>query len=162
MRSSLYIAAAALLLAMQFGSAFALDDHSESNRKRWQSMSPEQKRQVIENYRAWKSRPPESRQRVERNYETYRGLTSEEKQKLRARYRTYRDLDREGRERLRERLQRAVPPSNGNSQDMTRRIRRMQHITPEERMRRLERSRFWRELSNEEREIYKKLIFPSN
>ena len=161
MKSTLVILVTALLLLLQSGMA-AGDDRGESNRKRWQSMSSEEKMRVTENYRAWKARPPESRERIRRNFETYRELTPEEQLKLRERYRTYRDLEPAGKERLRERLHRVDPHSDRNSQEMTREFRRMQNIPPEERMRRLERSRIWRDLSRQEREIYKKLIFPNN
>jgi len=155
------IGVAMLLVALQCGVS-AGDDRSENNRKRWQSMSPEEKGRVIENYRNWKSRSPENRGRIQRNFETYRELTPEERQKLRERYRTYRNLEPAGQERLREHLHRVDPYSAGNSQDMTRQFRRLQNIPPEERMRRLEHSRFWRDLSPKEREDYKKLLFPKN
>lgn len=154
---------AVLLLAGFF--CLAAEGHSSGemdNRRRWQSMTPEEKGRVIDNYRQWKSRPQESRDRIHRNFETYRDLTPEERQTLRERYRTYRNLEPEGKEKLRERLHRVAPPADRNSQDMTRSFRRLREMPPEERMRRVERSRFWRELSKEEREMYKKLIIPEN
>jgi len=159
MRKAIFMLVTALLLAMQVGAA-AGDDRNENNRLQWQSMPPEEKRRVIENYREWKSRSPESRERIQRNFDTYRELTPAERQRLRERYRTYRNLEPDQKERLKERLHGVAPKSAGNSQDMTRRFRRSQDMPAEERMRRLERSSFWRGLSKEERETYKKLIEP--
>jgi hypothetical protein len=159
---SVLIVCMAFFVLLQGTFVLAEDTKMRRNKLIWESMSPEEKSRVIQNYREWKSSPPQKREKVRRNYDAFSDLSAEERQKLRERYRNYKSLEPARREKVRERLNRidSLPPES--RVEIERRYIRDRERSAHERMKRLQDSRFWNNLSAEEKEIFKKLIIPNN
>ena len=162
MKRYLLLAVVLFLVPVQAALAQGYEDTLRRNRLMWESMSSEEKDRVLQSYREWKSRPPQKRERIRRNYETFNELSPQERRILRERFRTYKNLNPEGREKIRQRLGNidAMPPDR--REEVQKRYLRSRGRTADERMRRMEQSRFWKSLSAEDREMYKNIIIPDN
>ena len=77
-----------------------------ANRKRWESLTPEQKERVREAYKKFKALPPERQQKVRQNYQRWRSFSPERRQRIRRNIQRWRSMSPERRARVRERLQR--------------------------------------------------------
>lgn len=146
------------LLILATGSA-ADELTIEKNRQKWQKMSPEEKNRVIEIYRGWKAQPEEKKKMIRRNYETYHELSPQERDILRGRFRTYKQLKPSVKESIREKLQNTDRFTAGGHAEKGKRYRSLKDKSDEEKMNMIERSMFWKSLSNEEKEAFKQLMF---
>ena len=142
--------------------AFADDANIRGNTVIWESMSPKEKERVIQNYRGWKSSTPERRERIRRNYRQFHELSPEDQQVLKKRYREYKSLAPADRARVKRRVDRIDALPADNMADAKKRYAREREMPRRERMLHLKQSRFWENLSEEEKEIYKKLLFTDN
>lgn len=136
------------------------DARMRRNKILWESMSSEERDRIIRNYHEWKASPPQKRERIRRNYDSFNELSLEERRKLRTRYRNLNSLEPGGREKVRERLSRveSLPPER--RAEIEKRYLRERQRSADDRMRHLQDSRFWKNLSEEERNIFKKLLYP--
>jgi len=162
MNRNVLIALICSFVLLQGGYVLADDAMIRRNKLVWESLSPEEKSRIIQNYREWRSIPPQKQDRIRRNYETFNELSPEERQKLRERYRNYKSLAPAGREKVKERLHRvdSLPPEH--RVEIEKRYIRNREESANERMKHLQQSRFWKHLSEEEREVFKKLLIPNN
>lgn len=160
MTRSMVVLLTAAFVLLQWLSAHADEAMMRRNKILWESMSSEEKDRVIRSYHEWKSSPPQRKERIRRNYDTFNDLSPEEKRMLRARYRNLNSLRPSVRERVREKINRveSLPPEN--RAEIEKRYLKERERSADERMRHLQGSRFWKDLSDEERDIFKKLINP--
>jgi hypothetical protein len=149
------------MILVQAAPARGNEDTLRRNKLIWESMSSEEKARMMQSYREWKSGPPQKREKMRRNYETFNELSPLERRILRERFRTYKNLKPEGREKIRQRLGRIDAMSPERREEVEKRYLRNRGRTTDERMRQMERSRFWKNLSEEERELYKNILIPS-
>ncbi|MEW6107623.1 MAG: DUF3106 domain-containing protein [Nitrospirota bacterium] len=156
------------LLTIFFGvffiqdSSFAEDVIIIGNRARWESMNPEEKKRIIEIYREWKSGPPERREQIKKNYESYRELPPEEKEKLRERFRVYKSLEPSGRKKVEEKLKKVDSLPLKEKDEIEKKYNKMKRKSENEMMKFIERSFFWKSLNEQEREIFRELMFPKD
>ena len=76
----------------------------ESNRERWNKLSPEKKEAVLRNYEKWKSYAPEKKEGVLRNYDKWKSYSPEKKELILKRYERIQALPSEKRMAAVERL----------------------------------------------------------
>lgn len=160
MTSGLMIVLLSLLCMAAPAPVAAEDAQPQDNRTRWESMSPEDKQRIIQRYHEWKAQTNEQRERARKNYEYYHAIPREEQLRLKERYRVYRQLDPEKRERIQRNLKRFDQVPAPDMQQAAERYRRLRQKTAEEQMRMIEQSAFWRSLSEQDREIFRRLMFP--
>ncbi|MGA2192461.1 MAG: DUF3106 domain-containing protein [Nitrospirota bacterium] len=65
---------------------------TQSVQERWDSLSEEEKQDILENYEMWKSMTPERRARLKNAYKVFRSLPPAKRQELRDRYRRLKNL----------------------------------------------------------------------
>lgn len=80
--------------------------------KRWQELSPEQRKKLKQRYRQFQKLPPEEQQKLRQRYERFRDLSPEKKQRMLERHRRLQQLTPQQRERLQQDWQRIqkLPP----------------------------------------------------
>jgi hypothetical protein len=130
------------------------------NKALWEAMSPEERLRIAENYRRLKAQPEATQEQTRRNYQNYHGLSIEEKYYLRERYRAYHGLSPSYRERVNERIRRVDSLTPEDRVRLMRRYHRIKERPVAERMKYLEQSLFWKGLNEQEKEIFKRLMFP--
>ena len=92
----------------------------------------------------------------------FNGLPLEEQQRLKERYRRYRNLGPAGQDRVKKRLDRINALPVDNRVEAEKKYDRNREMPAHERMHHLKQSKFWENLSEEEKEIFKKLLFTDN
>lgn len=154
----LIIVLAALVLTVSAASAG--DEQTRINRARWETMTPEEKARIIKRYQEWKAESREQREKAEKNYESYQTMPQGEQQRLRERYRVYRELEPEKRERVQQNLKKVDRVPDPDMQHVIERHRKLRQKSSEEQMKTIEQSAFWKGLSEQDREVFRKLMFP--
>lgn len=138
----------------------AEENGKAKNRVLWRSMPQQEKVRIIRMYRAWKTQPPESRKKIQQKYDAYQALSREERQKLKSRYNEYKRLDKLHRKLVRERVQKMDQMFKDRRNMILQRYGAMQKKSHEDQMKMIENSLFWKRLDKQEREIFKRLLFP--
>ena len=75
-------------------------------RNRWESLSPSEQQELLENYEIWKTMPPERRERLKKAYRIFNSLPPAKRQELRDKYKQVKDLPPEERARVMSRMSR--------------------------------------------------------
>ena len=127
------------------------EDGLSPARERWQSLSPEQKRQYRERMQRWKRLTPEQKERIKNRYEKFKKLPPEKQAQIRKNWRRYKRLDDDQRRVVREKYKRWKNLSEAQKQQIRERRRRYKKMTPEQRRRLQENRKRWQELSPEQK-----------
>ena len=80
--------------------------------RRWQQLSPEQKKKVRRNWKKIKNLPPERRREIVEKYKKWKQLPPDQKRRIREKFQRLKKLSPEQRQQLRERMGkwRNLPP----------------------------------------------------
>lgn len=148
-----------LCLALVAEISFA-EEQQRVNRSRWESMKPEERTRVISIYREWKTQDPRQKERIRKNYEAYHEMSPSEQQLLKQRFRTYRQLEPERREIVDKKLRDVDSPHSRSSVVIVRKHGAVREKPDGDRKRGIERSHFWKSLNDEERKIFRQLMYP--
>jgi hypothetical protein len=132
----------------------------EALRKRWESFSPEKRRELKDRYRKFKDLPPERRQEIRRRFRKFMSLSAERRDALRERWRLLRTLPEEHRERIiqRHRRWKHMPPER--REKIRQHIRkRFQEMPDRELISFFRRMHAWRMFSDQERrQLYERYL----
>jgi len=84
----------------------AVDSTAPADKKapleRWQSLSPEQQKEILENYHQFKALTPEKRQDLRKRWQEFQSLPLEKRAHILAAYRRFKSLPPEKQARIRE------------------------------------------------------------
>lgn len=123
---------------------------------RWNSLTPREQQELLENYEIWKTMPPERRERLKKAYRIFNSLTPAKRQELRNKYNELKNLPPEKREKVKIQLERwrrmtpqerqayrdginkfnALPPDK--KEEVRAKLRALKDLPPEEQKKRRE------------------------
>ena len=111
----------------------------ERARERWEKMSPDQRRQLLEHYKRWNTMSQEERMRVRENYERWKNMSGDQQRKLRRRMNNMNEMPESQRREMQRRMEmlRQLPPERQRL--IAAFLRRLKQMPPEqlEQLRRL-------------------------
>jgi len=118
----------------------------------WSKLTPEQRQQVLANYRQWQQMPPVERHLAEQNYQQFRALPPEERQQVLAGLRQWRKLPEARRNQLREAYAhyKLLPPHQ--REQIMQHYQRFQSLPPDQQRRVLNNYNKWQRLTPQQRE----------
>lgn len=146
------------LVLVYAAAAFAQKEEIAENRTKWEGMAKSEKIRIIQVYRQWKALPEDQQEKMRHNFILYRRLSPEEQRLLKERYRIYQNLSPSLRDQVEERMRYIHSRfSRGYIADLEQQ-REMRKKKIEDRIKMLERSLFWKGLSEQEREVFRKML----
>lgn len=127
--------------------------------ERWRSMPPGKKERIRERYRHWKTLSPERRERILEHGRRWEKLPEKERRYLRRRREVYRNAPPEERRAIRKffRNWKSLPPEQRGA--WRRNVEEWKGLPVKERDERLEKWRFYRDLSPGERKAVNRFLF---
>ncbi len=121
-------------------------------RRRWESLSPEQKQRLRKRLEQWKNLDPDQKARLENRLERLKNLPPEQRQRVIKNWRRFKNLPPEKQRRIREKYKRWQTLDEEDKRRIRNRYQRYRQMSPEQRQQFQERRRQWQNLSPEQRQ----------
>ena len=92
--------------AQQAARAKAQAESAKEAERRWEALSPQEKKEILESYDVWKSMKPERRERLKNAYRTFKALPPQKQRELRQKANRLKEMSPEEKEKVKVRIQR--------------------------------------------------------
>jgi len=100
---------------------------AETNREKWEKMSPAQKQELREQYKRWQAMPEDQKEVLKKRFKKFQELSPEERQRARDNYNRFKKLPPDKKEKVKSFLKNWSKLSNKEKADRIEKLKMKKH-----------------------------------